>query len=64
VLAKIAALIAHEILAPVIAEYRKLGQQPGDDDHRYDAASTTAAHLERADGTDRPEVRFGFGRKD
>jgi hypothetical protein len=56
-LAKIAALIAHEaharVVAPVLAEYRKLNTPPACElphvgDRTYDVASTLAAHIERA----------------
>jgi hypothetical protein len=57
VLAKIAALIAHEaharFVAPVTAEYRKLNAAPECErahlsDRSYDVESTTGAHIERA----------------
>lgn len=63
-LAKLIALVIHEI----VTEYRKLdGQQeasPGPDGHRYDPSSTTATETERAPSWDHdktPPVRaFGF----
>jgi hypothetical protein len=74
-LAKIAALVAREILDPVISEYRKLGTPSACDkahvsDRTYDVASTTTAVTERApqwDHDTRPPVRaqhpVGFGRR-
>ena len=74
-LAKIAALVAHEILKPIMAEYRKLDAPPPScdrehaGDRRYDVASTTASETERAPSWDHdkraPETaqrRIGFGR--
>lgn len=71
-LAKLLALIIHEAVAPVVAEYRKLdaprcehGAQP--DTHRYDPASVTAIDTERASSWDHDTrkpvtaARFGFG---
>lgn len=62
-LARIAALVAHEaharLVVPVLAEYRKLDAPPPacDRDHfadrpPYDPTSTTGAQVERADGWD------------
>lgn len=71
--AKITALIVHEmhtrLVAPVVAEYKAIGQQPmctlpHAAEHAYDAASTTGANVERAptwDHDTRQPVRAGFG---
>ena len=73
-LAKVTALVAHGILKPVLAEYRKLDVPPACDkphagDRAYDVASTTAAQTERAASWDH-DVRhperargIGFGRQ-
>lgn len=77
-LAKIAALIAHEagrrLVGPVLDEYRKLDRGPQCDrphvgDQSYDITGTTGAQVERANGWDhdrKPPVTagqpFGFGR--
>lgn len=79
-LAKITALIVHEaharLIAPVVAEYQKIGEQPvcalrHAGEQTYDVASTTGCQAERApqhDHDTRPAVGsgsarpFGFGR--
>jgi hypothetical protein len=72
VLARIVAVVLHEVLEPVLAEYRKLDHEcpPAPDpaaEHRYDVASTTAVVTERPNGWDHDQrrpvtaARFGFG---
>jgi hypothetical protein len=63
-LARLIAVVIHEVRE----ELRKLDPPPAgepQDPHRYDPASTTAAHTERAEGWDHdkapPVTAFGFG---
>lgn len=62
-LAKIVALVAHEILAPVLAEYRKLDAGPAEPAGQPQGElSCTSASTERAwaPAAEAPAAAFGF----
>jgi hypothetical protein len=60
--ARLAALVVHEVVGPVVAEYRKLDAPPPAPGRGYDVASTVSAHVERAPGNaEAPAAAFGFG---